>query len=64
VICLVAQGCRAHGKFDSLSLDSIGGEDDTTVLSNFTVVSTSASDDHVDVGFFSRIAFKLSFFSL
>ena len=49
LICLVAERTGAHRKIHGVSLDAVGGDDDTTVLAQFAVISSTAADDDVDV---------------
>jgi hypothetical protein len=48
-----------HGQLNLCSLHAIRGDHDTTVLADFAVVASSASDDDIDICLFSSMAGKV-----
>lgn len=61
-ICLVAQCIWSHGQFEAFPLDSFGVEHHTTILSHFTFISSSTTNDDIDIRLL--IVFKIAFLAL
>lgn len=60
VVGLVGQGVGAHGKFNDIALDALGGDDDSAVLADLALVASPAPHDDIDVCVLAQ-AFDLEF---